>query len=316
MKAAVVFSLLLFLTPAGGQSIESAIELYEHGKFPRAAEILSGLIQQNPTDKALRVWQGKTFMKLRRWDDAIAQFQKAVEFAPKDGMAHLWLGRAYGRKAEHALIGLGPARRTRAEFETALQLSPESVEVRFDLLAFYLEAPGLIGGGRDKAEAQAQAVANLSPRLGHVARAEIFEKDKDLARAQEALARAAAEFARDAGASVDLAKFLMRTGKTADAEAYAQNAVSLAAGNREARMILAAIQLELRRNIPGACNVLQELASGPLTDEDPLFEEVYYWLGRAYLAMGRKADARKAWETSLAYDPDYTRSKDALKQNR
>ena len=44
--------------------------------------------------------------------------------------------------------------------------------------------------------------------------------------------------------------------------------------------------------------------------------DAYRPLTEAYLAMGRKTDAMKAWETSLAYDPDYSRSKDALKQNR
>ncbi len=317
MKPAIAFCFLLLLPVRGNvQRLEPAIEQYERGKFQAAFDTLSGLIQQSPSDKTLRIWQGKTLMKLRRWDDAITQFRKAVELGPNDGMSHLWLGRAYGRKAEHALIGLGPAKMTRSEFETAVKLAPDAIEIRFDLLDFYLEAPGFLGGGRDKAEMQAQEIGRLSPRLGCAAQAEILEQNHELERARGILVQATTKYPEDAGAHLDLAKFLMRTGRTGEAERYAQKAISLGGGSREARMILGAIQVELGQNLPGALKVLQDLVSGPLSDDDPSFEEAYYWLGRAYFVLGRKDEARKAWQDSLSFNPDYTQSKDALKQTR
>ncbi len=319
MKAAIALSFLLFVPLDGGaQGINSAIELYEHGKFLRAAEILSGLLQQYPQNAELRNWLGKTCLKLRRWDDAILHFSKAVELDPKDGMRHLWLGRAYGSKADHAsfLSAFGLAREVRKEFETAAQLSPDNTDIRFDLLEYYVEAPGIVGGGRDKAEAQAKEIARLSPRLGHSARAEIYEKGKEFDRAQEQLVQATLKFPKDAGAFLDLANFLLRHRMFGPAETAAQKAVELDGAKRETRMYLAAIQTELRENPAGALKVLQELSAGPLTDDDPVFEEVYYWLGRAYLAQEQKTDARKAFESSLSFDPEYSPSKDALKQIR
>jgi tetratricopeptide (TPR) repeat protein len=317
MRAAILFSLFMCLPCAGGaQGIEDAVASYHHGRFQQAAEILANLARKSPADTHLQLWLGKTFLKLRRWDDAVAHFKKAVDLAPQDGMNHLWLGRAYGRKAEHALIGLGPARSTRAEFETAARLAPDHAEIRFDLMAFYLEAPGFLGGGREKAEAQAREIARLSPRLGYVAQAEIHQDAKDWVRARDNLVLAAQKFPQDAQAHLDLAKFLMRTGDMAGAEASARKAVALDGESRDARMHLAAIHVELGRELPGALSALQALAAGPLTDQDPGFEEVYYWLGRAHLAQGRKADARKAFETSLGFDPDYARAQDALKRTR
>jgi tetratricopeptide (TPR) repeat protein len=253
---------------------------------------------------------------LRRWDDAIVQFEKAVELSPKDGVNHLWLGRAYGRKAEHALIGLGPATRARKEFEIAAQLAPDNLDIRFDLMEFYLEAPGFMGGGKDKAEAQAKEIARLSPRLGYAAQANIYEEGKDWIHALERLVEAAQRFPKDADSHLDLAKFHLRRGTLKEAEDAAQKALALDSAKRDARMYLAAIQIELKKSDAGAIQALQELAAGQLTDKDPDFEEVYYWLGRAYLARGQKADAKKAFETSLSFDPDYSRSKDALKQIR
>jgi tetratricopeptide (TPR) repeat protein len=317
MKAAILLSLLVLLPfQCTAQSVDTAVDFYQHGKYQRASDILFGLIQQNSKDISLRLWLGKTLLKLRRWDHAIAQFEKAVELAPKDGVNHLWLGRAYGRKAEHALIGIGPAIRTRKEFEIAAQLAPDDPDIRFDLMEFYLEAPEIMGGGKDKAGAQAKEIARLSPRLGFAAQADIYENGKDWDRALEQLAEAVQRFPKDAGTHLDLAKFHLRRGNLKEAEAAAQKAVALDGADREARMYLAAATTELKKNDPGVLKMMQELAAGPLSDKDPDFEEIYYWLGRAYLVQGKQADAKNAFETSLRFNPDYPRSKDALKQIR
>jgi hypothetical protein len=84
----------------------------------------------------------------------------------------------------------------------------------------------------------------------------------------------------------------------------------------EARMLLAAARIKLGRDVATALKTLQDLAAGPLTDRDPGFEEVYYWLGQGYLAQGRQAEARKAFTTSLGFDPDYSKSKEALAKVR
>lgn len=320
MKAAIALSLLFLPLPLqqGVQSVNTGTELYEHGKFQRAVDVFSNLAQLSPQDAGLRVWLGKSFLKLRRWDDAILNFNKAVAIHPNDSVPHLWLGRAYGRKAEHAFFfsAFGLAKQARKEFETAAQLSPDNTDIRFDLLDFYSEAPGIVGGGEDKAWVQAGEIARVSPRLGYSARAEIHEKSKEFDQAEEQLEQATLKFPKDAGAFLDLAKFLVRRRNFVPAETAVRKAVELDGARRESRMYLAAIQTELRKNPAGALKVLLELSAGPLTDEDPGFEDVYYWLGRAYQAQEQKNDARKAFESSLSYDPDYAPSKDALKQIR
>ena len=60
------------------------------------------------------------------------------------------------------------AGKVRNEFEAAVRLDPNNVDARSDLGEFYLEAPGIVGGGRDKAEAQTQALAALDPAKGRL----------------------------------------------------------------------------------------------------------------------------------------------------
>ena len=53
-----------------------------------------------------------------------------------------------------------------------------------DLGEFYAEAPGIIGGGKDKARQQADALMSLDPAIGHWVLARIAEKEKDPAKAE------------------------------------------------------------------------------------------------------------------------------------
>ncbi len=317
MTSAILLSLLMII-PAqrGAEGPDPAIDLYRRGKFADAAAMLSKLVQRDPQNVQTRTWLGRAYLKLHNWDDAVREFEKAVALDPKNCTSHLWLGRAYGNKAAHAFLPIGLAGSTRQEFERAVRLCPDSVDARFDLLDFYVEAPGIMGGGRDKAEAQAADIARISPRHGYLARAEIYEQKKKWEQAQKELTDATLKFPDDTGRYVDLARFLMDRKNYASAEASAQKAVTLNASIPAARMLLAAAQIMLNRNLPDALKTLQDLAAGPLNDDDPSFEEVYFWLGQGYLAQGQRAEARQALLTSLSFNPDYDGSKDALKRMR
>ena len=67
------------------------------------------------------------------------------------------------------------AGKVREEFD-AVRLDPNNVDARSDLGEFYLEAPGIVGGGRDKAEAQAKALAPLDAAKAHYLNGRLAEK--------------------------------------------------------------------------------------------------------------------------------------------
>lgn len=132
----------------------------------------------NDFDRHLQT--GQALFHQWKIDAAIAEFKAAVAAQPDSSIAHLWLGRALGRKIQkagplQAVLMVGDVRR---EFERAVALDPNNVEARSDLLEFYLGAPRTFGGGIDKAEAQAEAIAKLDPAMGRHARALIEEKTK------------------------------------------------------------------------------------------------------------------------------------------
>lgn len=155
---------------------------------------------------------GQAFYNHSKHDQAIREFKETVKLQPNSSMAHLWLARALGRKAEksnplRAAFLVGDIRR---EFERAVELDPNNVEARSDLLQFYLDAPGAFGGGLDKARRQAEAIERLNKAEGHSARARIAVKEKRY-NAAELEYRAAVEAdPKHPGYQRDLAEFLKK----------------------------------------------------------------------------------------------------------
>ena len=321
-RKGALFGLLLSFLPSvpslrDADTTES-VRYYERGEFQKAAESLAAASQSSPEDASICFWLGKCFLKLHRWDDAVHALERSAQLEPGRSDYHLWLGRAYGEKASRAsfFTASGWARKLRREFETAVMLAPDNVDARFDLLEFYLEAPGIIGGGQDKAAAQVREIFRINPRLGYTAQARLFEDMKKWELARLELEKSVREFPGQPGALLDLADFLVKRGDYAGAESNASAALQMRKDLLAARLTLAAAQIQRRKNLPEAETSLREIASGPLRDGEPSFADVHYWLGEACLAQGRRAEARQAFETALRFNPEHPRAKGALQKLR
>ena len=231
MKAYVLICLLLLTSalPAEADGIDQAVQLYQRGQFHKAVELLSERSQSSPNDAEVRFWLGKSFLKIQRRDDAVRHMERAVELEPNNGIYYLWLGRAYGARASHSSLftALGWAKKVVKAFEIAQELAPDNLDVRFDLMDFYLHAPGAVGGGRDKANAEAAAIAKLNPGEGYTARAIIFEKDHKWEQARSELVQSTLQFPGRADSFMDLADFLLQHHHFEGAAINAHKALSL-----------------------------------------------------------------------------------------
>jgi tetratricopeptide (TPR) repeat protein len=127
-------------------------------------------------------------------DTAVDAGQRAIKQFPDNGVVWWWAGRAFGQQAMAANFLMMPkwAARSRDAFERAVELEPAHIEARYDLMSYYLMAPGIVGGGRDKAEAQAAAIAALDASMGKLAAARLAGADKEPERAQALIAEALA----------------------------------------------------------------------------------------------------------------------------
>ena len=322
-KTLIAVSILLLaqafipqFTAASTEKLSDAIRLYENGSFKQAVELLRQEAKVQQRNAEIRFWLGRAYLKIQDWKAAVTELEKAVEIEPSNAQYRQWLGRASGERASRAFIttAYSMAKQVVREFETASRLSPQNISIRFDLLEYYLQAPGMLGGGKEKAEAEARAIAEIDRQKGHTARANIHKKDKQWDKAKTELLAATEAFPESAEACEDLADFLFGRQDYEGALQWSRKALALNPRLNYSHFLAAAASTRLNRDLAAAADELQALADGPLSDNDPTFEQVYFQLGENHLARGDKVKAKAAFQSALSYNPDHSRAKEALKK--
>ena len=147
---------------ASGPDLDRAHKLYSLTEFQQSLEVLQAV----PTkDAAVFELMGRDYYGLGDFKKATEVLEKAAALEPESSEIYLWLGRAYGRRAETSSMLTAPGFATKARqfFERAAQLNPNNLDAQSDLFEYYLEAPGFLGGGFDKASATAAQIARLNP---------------------------------------------------------------------------------------------------------------------------------------------------------
>jgi len=139
--------------------------------------------------------------------------EQAVKEDPQNAHAHYLLGEAYGKLAEKASIfrRMGLAKRTRAEFETAVQLDPNDPDTRVALLQYYTLAPAFLGGSIQRARLQAEALSKLDEVGGRRALAFIDTHLRQYDLARKELLDAVSEHPKSAQAHYALGQFYLNT---------------------------------------------------------------------------------------------------------
>ena len=180
LRTAILFFSLT--VSARATSADSISTLVEQGHYKRAEAALRQQLQQNPNDAQANFLMSKVDIAFGRWDDAIAHAEKAVAADNNSGNYHAQLEDALGSKMSDPSAGmfqkLSIARRMKQEADLALKLDPKNEDANEDLLEFYWEAPGMAGGGKDKARELADRVLKIDPMLGSYFQAHIAQREK------------------------------------------------------------------------------------------------------------------------------------------
>ncbi len=182
------------------------------GKADDAISRLSASLATDPADAEAHNLLCRVYYQEERWDDAIRECESAVKLVPMDSGYHLWLGRAYGEKADsiHSIKAYGLAKKVRDEFERAVQLDGGNVDALSDLGDFYTAAPGIVGGGKKKAQGVAQALEQYGPVQAHQLKGRLAEKDKNYALAETEFKAAVEVSHHAADAWMSLASYYAR----------------------------------------------------------------------------------------------------------
>ena len=311
MKNAIAIILLLASLAASSAEVpkndlaqaNAALQL---GNADQALSLLNAL----PASAEVHNLRCRVYFAMERWDDAAGECDQAVRLNGGSEVDHLWLGRALGEKADNAsfLSAFNLAKRARAELEQAVNLNPADGEALSDLGEFYASAPGVVGGGVDKAQALIGTLQKVDPARAHILLGRIAGSRDDRGSEEREYKLAATSSEHPAFAWMTLASFYRKYQRWDDMEAAVESGYRAAQHDRRAGVALyngASVLIRGKRNLAFAKKMLEEyLADYPRTEEGPAFE-AYTRLAKVNAQLGDKNAAWQARAEALKLAHDY-----------
>lgn len=310
----MVWLLGVALTPTVFAAELSPAKLLAAGRVDDAILTLQGRISAAPNDAESQNLLCRAYLTLTNWDASIAACQKAVALSPQNSQYHLWLGRAYGEKADNSsfLSATLLAKKVRDEFETAVRLDPGNVEARSDLADFYVQAPGIIGGGIDKAANQAAQLASLDPAQAHLVRAHIAEKNNDQAAAEREFHAAIQASGGKPGTWMSLAQFYRRNNRLNEMQVAIEHATS-ATMSQHVLLTAAEVLINTQRDLPAASDLLRRYLASETVEDAPAFK-AHCLLGSLLEQQGNPRAAAQEYRDALSLAKDFAPAQEALRR--
>ncbi len=310
MAAGLVAIVLSALLPA------AAAEMLAISHADEAIRLLKQQVNADPKNAEAYSLLCRVHFQLGAFDNAVAEGERAVRLNPNVSAYHLWLGRAYGRKAETVNLAYAfvLARKVVRELERASQLAPGDWSARRDLADFYVQAPIMVGGGEYKAERLADDTQAMDPVGASIIRAMIAAHKKDTAGAERQFGIAIQRSSGAAGPWLDLAR-LYRDGNQWDKfDDAVRNALSSTRKTSEDLFDTGELLGGTGRMLPQAAEALRlYLKDGTADDHADAFR-AHYLLGRILEQLGDRPGAIGEYRFSLTLASGYRPAQDALRR--
>ncbi|MES2697613.1 MAG: tetratricopeptide repeat protein [Verrucomicrobiota bacterium] len=273
------------LLAAEDDPITAARALYrERGKSVEAQAAFDAIAAADPKNHVAQLHLGLLALRRDDTEKAIAHLERAIALSPNNGDSHKALGDACGRSAQKASVfkQLGFAKRCVASYERAVALAPDRVDYRLSLFEYYYRAPGIVGGGRDKALAEAATIKKLDDLGGRILFARVAIDDKKIPEAFAQFEEVLTTAPDDYNALYQIGRLSALTGQ------------------------------QLDRGLATLRRCLE--LTPPAKPSTPSHANVHWRIGTLLEKKSDPAGARASYETSVKLDPTFTSATEALKK--
>jgi len=298
-------------------AMEAGRRAYENSDYSKAVMELQGAAAKEPQNGEIQLLLTKSYLELQERDAAIYSAERAVAIDPKSSLYHEWLGRAYGEKADHTSMfsALGLARKTRREFEVAVELDEKNFSARQALIEFDCAAPGMVGGGEEKARPEFEKLKSMDASEWHYSVGNCRRQKKEFAIADSEFQLALESHPKRAELIFDIGDYAMRHDQAERLVAVGDIGVQVAPADPRGTFYRA-VGLILKKEKPEeAERFLREyLQKAPKRTGYPRYATAHEWLGRLYEDKGDRKSAEKEYQAASQLDPKDKNVRESLRR--
>lgn len=166
--------------------------LVDSGKTLELERVAQARLAAKAEDAEAAAALGLAAMNLgeeKKIDAAVAKLEHCTGKQSPSALCHYVLGSLSGMQAMNASVFRMPslAGKSRDNLKRAVELDPQLYEARESLLQYYSMAPGIVGGGADKAQALIVETDKLNAEHAKLLRARLASAEKQWAVAEREL---------------------------------------------------------------------------------------------------------------------------------
>ncbi|RXR17903.1 tetratricopeptide repeat protein [Flavobacterium amnicola] len=172
MKPIVFLFLFTSLNLWSQSNFEKGMQFFEQKKYVQAKPFFEEVIRQNPKNYEAIDKLGEVSVYTKNWDEAVRCGYKLKTVFPNNADYWYKYGGALGLKAKNSnkFKALGMIDDVKEAFETSANLDPKHIGVRWAMVMFYIELPGIIGGSEAKSQKYANELMRISKVDGFLAK--------------------------------------------------------------------------------------------------------------------------------------------------
>lgn len=300
-----------FSVSLSAQTVEQGIQLYNARKY---AEARAALLPFGERDASAAYYLGRIELDNTDAEKAAEWLERAVSMNSRNAAYYHWLGRAYGTQARRASKFRLPflAKKIKNAWDTALALDPENLEVREDLITFYVQAPGFLGGGKDKAHEMVVEITRRNPYRGLAAEANLCAATKDMVCAERKLQEMVKSYPDSAAVYSTLARFYTSQKQAGKAFAVLERRLRIKPNELTTLYAVGRTASVSGENLDRGEQALKTYLLSPTPERGPAPAHAHYRLGTIYQKKGATALAREEYRTALQLNPKHLEAQKSL----
>jgi tetratricopeptide (TPR) repeat protein len=259
---------------------QSPSDLIEAGHFKRARPLVEARLKANANDASANYDMGRIERAFGNRDAALTYAEKAVALDTKQAKHHVLLAEIVGEAAQHASMfkQIGLAKRMRGEIDAALALDANNIDAMTLSMLYYLNAPGMMGGDKEKGRALADQAVKANPARGYLVKVRLANEEKATDQVEGLLRKAVEADAKLYPARASLTNHLLTAKQFEEAEKHARELLRLDPGRSFGYSALAHVYAA-QKKWPELESTLQDSVKNVPDDFAP-----FYRVGRVLLS--------------------------------